>query len=153
MGSSQSMPTSSEITDAPFVNKQHGKHSAGSKLGPKTKPTIENKLISLPVVSTTTTESDDNDDDDSSDEEENDDEFDGKLFLFFFPISFRFFFFILTDRRSIFIHSFVSRLIHVHPLTFIIRFVLFCFILFYSLKIQKQNSSLNVSLSWLMLRI
>lgn len=130
MGSSQSTPTSSEITDAPVVNKQHGKHSAGSKLGPKTKPTIENKLISLPVVSTTTTESDDNDDDYSSDEEENDDEFNGKSFLFlFFSISFRFFFFILIDRRSIFIHSFVSRLIHVHPLTLII-----CFVLFYSIR-------------------
>jgi hypothetical protein len=104
MGSSQSMPTSSEITDAPFVNKQHGKHSAGSKLGPKTKPTIENKLISLPVVSTTTTESDDNDDDDSSDEEENDDEFDGKLFLFCFFVCCFIFLILITDR----IHSFVS---------------------------------------------
>jgi hypothetical protein len=105
MGSSQSTPTSSEITDAPVVNKQHGKHSAGSKLGPKTKPTIENKLISLSVVSTTTTESDDNDDDYySSDEEENDDEFDGKLFLFCFFVCCFIFLILITDR----IHSFVS---------------------------------------------
>ena len=133
MGSSQSTPTSSEITDAPVVNKQHGKHSAGSKLGPKTKPTIENKLISLPVVSTTTTESDGNDDDYSSDEEENDDEFNGKSFLFF-SISFRFFFFILID--PIYFHSFIRFTFDSRSPTHLDN--MFCLILLYSLKIQNR---------------
>jgi len=89
MGSSQSILTASEITDAPRFsavasNNKNEEHFASSKNGPKTQP-IETNLISLTdntveddeetlsVVSTTTTESDDDDDDyDSSDDEEDD---------------------------------------------------------------------------------
>jgi hypothetical protein len=89
MGSSQSILTAPEITDAPRFsavasNNKNEEHFASSKNGPKTQP-IETNLISLTdntveddeetlsVVSTTTTESDDDDDDyDSSDDEEDD---------------------------------------------------------------------------------
>jgi hypothetical protein len=87
MGSSQSIPTASEITYAPRFHaesdKQHEEHFASSKNGPKTQPN-ETNLISLTedtveeednssVVSTTTTESDDDvyyssDEDDELDE-------------------------------------------------------------------------------------
>jgi len=88
MGSSQSIPTASEITYAPRFHaesdKQHEEHFASSKNGPKTQPN-ETNLISLTedtveeednssVVSTTTTESDD-DDYYSSDEDDELDEF------------------------------------------------------------------------------
>jgi hypothetical protein len=88
MGSSQSILTAPEITDAPRFsavasNNKNEEHFASSKNGPKTQP-IETNLISLTdntveddeetlsVVSTTTTESDDDDDYDSSDDEEDD---------------------------------------------------------------------------------
>jgi len=88
MGSSQSIPTASEITYAPRFHaesdKQHEEHYASSKNGQKTQPN-ETNLISLTedtveeednssVVSTTTTESDD-DDYYSSDEDDELDEF------------------------------------------------------------------------------
>lgn len=92
MGSSQSIPTTSEITDAPRFyaesNEQHEEYFASSKNGPKTQPN-ETNLISLTedtveeedissVVSTTTTESDviDDDDDDYDSSDEEDDELD-----------------------------------------------------------------------------
>ena len=93
MGSSQSILTASEITDAPRFsavasNNKNEEHFASSKNGPKTQP-IETNLISLTdntveddeetlsVVSTTTTESDDDDDDYDSSDDEEDDELDG----------------------------------------------------------------------------
>lgn len=92
MGSSQSIPTASEITYAPCIAAEQKNQTKecmpSSKNGPKTqKSVIENTMISLTgsdednlsIVSTTATESDIDDDDDDydyeiSDEEDEDDD-------------------------------------------------------------------------------
>lgn len=81
MGSSQSIPSTSEITDAPFNVSNVKEYTASTKNGPKTKPMDQTNPISATIEEESIADSDasvvGSDSDYPSDEDEED--ADGKL--------------------------------------------------------------------------